>query len=51
MVGDYWYTAWVNAGQPDLDILIDERSIFSDEQLSPESLGKELRQHESGIQN
>ena len=23
MVGSYWYTAWVNAGKPDLDKLID----------------------------
>lgn len=51
MVGDYWYTAWVNAGQPDLDVLIDERSIFSDEQLAPQSSGKKLRQHESGVKD
>ncbi|SVE33139.1 uncharacterized protein METZ01_LOCUS485993, partial [marine metagenome] len=23
MIGSYWYTAWVNAGKPDLDKLID----------------------------
>lgn len=51
MVGDYWFTAWVNAGQPDLDILIDERAIFSDEEFIPQSSDKGLRQHESGVQD
>jgi hypothetical protein len=51
MVGDYWYTAWVNAGQPDMDILIDERSIFSDEEFIPQASDKKLRQHESGVQD
>jgi len=51
MVGDFWYTAWVNAGQPDLDVLIDERAIFSDEKLFPQTSDKELRQHESGVKN
>jgi len=51
MVGDYWFTAWVNAGQPNLDNLINERSIFSDEQYLPESSSRELRQHESGVKN
>ena len=23
MIGDFWYTAWVDAGQPDLNLLID----------------------------
>ena len=23
-VGSYWYTAWVNAGQPDLDALLEK---------------------------
>ncbi|MGM0579718.1 MAG: zinc dependent phospholipase C family protein [Bacteroidota bacterium] len=50
MVGDFWYTAWVNAGQPDLDVLIDERAIFSDEKLFPQRSDKELRQHESGVE-
>jgi hypothetical protein len=29
MVGDFWYTAWVDAGQPNLDLIIDFK--FSDE--------------------
>ena len=51
MVGDYWFTAWVNAGQPDLDQLIDERRIFSREQYDLQPVGKKLRRHESGIEN
>ena len=23
MIGDFWYTCWIDAGQPDLDELID----------------------------
>jgi len=51
MVGDYWFTAWVNAGQPDLDALINERAIFSDEKFIPNASKKDLRRHESGIEN
>lgn len=32
MVGDFWYTCWIDAGQPDLDKLID--SEFSEEELA-----------------
>lgn len=49
MVGDFWFTAWVNAGQPDLDILINERSIFSEENYIPQLINRKFRQHESGI--
>ncbi|WP_296622571.1 zinc dependent phospholipase C family protein [Marivirga sp.] len=51
LVGDFWYTAWVNAGQPDLDILINERPIFNNEKLFPQFSDKKLRRHESGVQN
>lgn len=51
MVGDFWYTAWVNAGQPDLDILIDERAIFNDEEFIKQSSDEELRRHESGVKD
>ena len=44
MVGDFWYTAWVNAGQPDLDMLIDERAIFSEEEFLPKFLDRNFRQ-------
>lgn len=37
-VGSFWYTAWVNAGQPDLD-------GFQEKQLSPET-EKELAEQE-----
>ncbi|MDH5367393.1 MAG: zinc dependent phospholipase C family protein [Cyclobacteriaceae bacterium] len=32
MVGDIWYTCWVNAGQPDLEKLIDHE--FTEEELA-----------------
>ncbi|WP_375578989.1 zinc dependent phospholipase C family protein [Marivirga tractuosa] len=51
MVGNYWYTAWVNAGQPNLDILIDERAIFHNEANIPQTSEKKLRQHESGVED
>ena len=51
MVGDFWFTAWVNAGQPDLDILINERSIFREENYIPQLINRKFRQHESGIED
>lgn len=51
MVGDYWFTAWVNAGQPDLDVLIEERAIFSEEEYFPDLLNRKFRQHESGVKD
>lgn len=30
MVGDFWYTAWVDAGQPDLKLLIDFKPTESE---------------------
>lgn len=53
MVGDFWYTCWVDAGQPNLTELLD---IELDENfLKPEVIpdvkieGVEQRNHESGI--
>lgn len=51
MVGDYWFTAWVNAGQPNLDLLIEEKAIFSKEEFISPGSSKILRQHESGVKN
>lgn len=43
MVGDIWYTCWVNAGQPDLDKLID--IPFTEEELAErKQLLKEWKQ-------
>lgn len=36
MVGDIWYTCWVNAGQPDLEKLINHE--FSEEELAERKL-------------
>lgn len=47
MVADFWYTAWVDAGQPDLDALLHE--VKEEESfLSPVSTFLRFRNHESG---
>ena len=41
-VGSYWYTAWVNAGQPNLDKLLDKKP--SEKMLAEDlKLDKEYR--------
>ncbi|WP_188466081.1 zinc dependent phospholipase C family protein [Marivirga lumbricoides] len=51
MVGDFWYTAWVNAGQPDLNMLLDYYIAKEEieESTTPEKTFP-LRNHESGIE-
>ncbi len=46
MVGDFWFTAWVDAGQPDLNELLS----FSpaEEQLNTNEQPDNIRNHESG---
>ncbi len=52
MVGDFWYTAWVDAGQPDLDKLLkktlspEELKELENEDLNPNPNIK-ARQHET----
>ena len=52
MVGSFWYTAWVNAGQPDLENLgekIDQQVIAEKERVQLKAIeGEEIkgRQHE-----
>jgi hypothetical protein len=40
MIGDVWYTAWVDAGQPDLKVLIDYHPTESELKLQQEELRK-----------
>jgi hypothetical protein len=40
MIGDFWYTAWVDAGQPDLKMLID----YKPTDIELESRRKELEE-------
>ena len=48
MVGDFWFTAWVDAGQPDLNELLELAA--SEEQLSESDTDPaDLRNHESGV--
>ena len=46
MVGDFWFTAWVDGGQPDLDLLIN--GLTTEEQIVPTTEQIKLRNHESG---
>jgi protein tyrosine phosphatase len=54
MVGDIWYTAWVDAGQPDLNELINYTPTSEELLMREEELRKWKeriylsRQHESG---
>lgn len=41
MVGDFWYTCWVDAGQPNLDDLL--KPVFKDEELQKEKEETEKR--------
>jgi hypothetical protein len=45
MIADFWYTAWVNAGQPDLSKLPNSRAAPEDS-VSPNSRIR-IRQHDS----
>ncbi len=47
MVGDFWYTCWVDAGQPDLNSL--ERASEVEEKLEVDE-DVQIRNHESGSQ-
>jgi len=38
MIGDYWFTAWVNAGQPDIRRLIDYKPTEAELQKNREAL-------------
>ena len=41
--GNYWYTAWVNAGQPNLDELLNEKSTIN---LENEKLENQYKKNE-----
>ena len=47
MVGDFWFTAWVDAGQPDLNELL-EFSPAEEQLNDPGETPSNLRNHESG---
>ena len=42
MIADFWYTAWINAGQPDLRTL--DQMVIEEEKLTPDSRLK-VRDH------
>lgn len=46
MVGDFWFTAWVDGGQPDLDALLGVEA--KEEELGEPAEDIRLRNHESG---
>ncbi len=54
MVGDFWYTCWVDAGQPDLDKLLqmtpEQLKMIEDEEKNiPIVPNIKTRQHETGL--
>ncbi len=48
MVGDFWMSCWVKAGQPDLDQLVGVEPNVSDT-INNDNLNLKLRDHESGF--
>lgn len=48
MIADFWYTAWVDGGQPDLNKLIDQKNGSKEEKLANTEEDIQLRNHESG---
>lgn len=44
MIADFWYTAWINAGQPDLRTL--DQMVVEEEKLTPDSRLK-VRDHKN----
>ncbi len=51
LIGDFWYTCWVNAGQPDLNALLQNYEPAKNELESGiEKTKSELRNHESFIE-
>jgi hypothetical protein len=47
MVADFWYTAWIDAGQPDLNDLI-ENKLDIDEEKFEKNEKLKVREHEGG---
>lgn len=50
MVGDFWFSCWVKAGQPDLTEFIDKELELADSTYVVDSKVK-VRNHESGVEN
>jgi hypothetical protein len=48
MTADFWYTAWVDGGQPDLNKLIGQDGKSEDEKIATSKEDIKLRNHESG---
>ena len=54
MIGDFWYTAWVDAGQPDLKSLVNHKPTEEELALRKKELEEwkkqqfKVREHESG---
>ena len=48
LIADFWYTAWVDGGQPELDELLGPPEKSKDEELAKGKEDVKLRNHESG---
>jgi hypothetical protein len=49
-VGDYWYSCWIKAGQPDLSTLIEGGAVAIQDSAYVEDSRVKLRNHEAGIE-
>ena len=50
MVGDFWYSSWVDGGQPDLNLLTGEQPPADTISVDSNRIHR-LRNHESGVSN
>ena len=48
LIADFWFTAWVDGGQPDLDKLLGIPAKTKEEELAKAKEDVKLRNHESG---
>ena len=46
MIADFWYSAWIDAGQPDLNALLKNPVEDLEEKFAPPSSTIEIREHE-----
>lgn len=49
-VGDYWYSCWIKAGQPDLNSLVEGGAVAVQDSVYVEDPKVKLRNHESAIE-
>ena len=46
MIADFWYSAWIDAGQPDLNSLLKNPVEDLEEKFTPPATSIDVREHE-----